>query len=48
MLAASLAHVRARPPLGYFGRQCCPPWQNQSELVYGLYYALEAAKLRGR
>ena len=48
MLTASVTHVRRTPPLGFLVRRCCPRRERQSELVYGLFYALEAAQLGGR
>ena len=48
MLIASVTHVRRTPPLGFLGRQCRPRWERPSELVYGLFYALEAGQLGGR
>lgn len=49
MLASSLAHARAQPPLGFLGPQLLnernpPCWCNHGELTLGLSYALEAAR----
>jgi hypothetical protein len=50
MLAAALAHVRDRPPLGYFGSQIyglggSQTWDDDAEMIFGLHYALDAVKL---
>ena len=51
MLAANLRHVSTTLPLGYFGGQTAThggvPWDDQAELVYGQYYALEAIARNG-
>jgi unsaturated chondroitin disaccharide hydrolase len=48
MLLASLRHVSTALPLGFFGRQTATHggvrWDDQAELVYGLYYALEGVQ----
>ena len=48
MLNASLGHVSGTAPLGFLDRQVGtlggPPWDDRAELVYGLYYALEALR----
>lgn len=47
MLGASLAHVRARPPLGYladqvFARGGHARWDDEGDFIFGTDYALEA------
>jgi hypothetical protein len=48
MLSASLGHVSRSAPLGFLDRQVGTlggaPWDDRAELVYGLYYALEALR----
>jgi unsaturated chondroitin disaccharide hydrolase len=48
MLKASLRHVSRSAPLGFLDRQVGTlggaPWDDRAELVYGLYYALEALR----
>jgi unsaturated chondroitin disaccharide hydrolase len=49
MLNANLRHVSTALPLGFFGRQTATHggvrWDDQAELVYGLYYALEGVQI---
>ena len=47
MLAASLSHVSARPPLGFLGEQVfalggSASWDDRGDFVFGTDYALEA------
>ena len=48
MLSASLGHVSRNAPLGFLDRQVGTLggalWDDRAELVYGLYYALEALR----
>jgi unsaturated chondroitin disaccharide hydrolase len=48
MLAANLRYVSTTLPLGFFGGQTATHggvrWDDQAELVYGQYYALEAVQ----
>jgi unsaturated chondroitin disaccharide hydrolase len=51
LLAASLEHMRTRPPLGRLGSQVYTlggrtSWDDRAELMFGLDYALEAIALR--
>jgi unsaturated chondroitin disaccharide hydrolase len=51
MLDAVLKHVSRRAPLGYLGGSAGtygrgPHWDDNAELVYALYYTLEALNLR--
>jgi unsaturated chondroitin disaccharide hydrolase len=51
LLAASLQHVRTRPPLGRLGSQVYTlggraSWDDSAELIFGLDYALEAVAFR--
>jgi unsaturated chondroitin disaccharide hydrolase len=52
ILAANLRHVSASLPLGFFGSQTATHggvrWDDQAELVYGQYYALEAIRRTGK
>jgi hypothetical protein len=50
MLTAALARISTRPPLGYLGGQAYTVggrvrWDDDAELAWGLYYALEAVNL---
>ena len=50
MLTAALARISQRPPLGYLGGQAytvggSTRWDDDAELGWGLYYALEAVNL---
>ena len=51
LLAANLRYVSTSLPLGFFGRQTAKvggvAWDDQAELVYGQYYALEAIGSNG-
>jgi hypothetical protein len=47
MLSASLAHVSARPPLGFLGDQVfalggSSEWDDRGDFIFGTDYALEA------
>jgi len=51
MLAANLRYVSRQLPLGFLGGQTATHggarWDDQAELVYGLYYALDAMRSGG-
>ena len=49
LLTASLSAVGTRPPLGYLGHQVyglggASRWDDDAEMMFGLYYALEALR----
>jgi hypothetical protein len=53
MLAAALRGISTRPPLGYLGGQAYTVggrsrWDDDAELAWGVYYALEAVDLSRR